>query len=93
MLNASNLLICNDSGAGHLAAAYNIPVLVIFGKADPQAVKPLGNNVSIISHELDCKPCNQHICPLGTNECIKNITVDEVLDEVKKILNSATISK
>lgn len=93
LLNASNLLICNDSGAGHLAAAYNIPVLVIFGKADPQAVKPLGNNVSIISHELDCKPCNQHICPLGTNECIKNITVDEVLDEVKKILNSATISK
>ena len=88
LLNVCDLLICNDSGAGHLASAYDIPSIVIFGKADPAAVKPMGKNVSIISHDLDCKPCNQHICPLGTNECIKSITTDEVFATVSEVLKT-----
>jgi len=91
LLNVCDLIVCNDSGAGHLASAYSIPTIVIFGKADPNAVKPLGDSVCIISHDLECKPCNQHICHLGTNECIKGITMDEVYCAVLKILNKKIV--
>ena len=89
LLNTCNLLICNDSGAGHLAAAFSIPSVVIFGKGDPKAVMPIGKNtIKIISHELECKPCNQHFCKYGTNECIKSISVAEVFESVSEIIDS-----
>lgn len=90
LLNACDIIICNDSGAGHLASAFGTPTIVIFGKADPNAVRPLRDSTYIISYELECKPCNQHICPLGTNECIKSITTEEVLSVALEILKKKT---
>ncbi|MDP9954611.1 lipopolysaccharide heptosyltransferase II [Epilithonimonas hungarica] len=86
LLNACDVIVCNDSGAGHLASAFGIPTVVIFGKADPNTVRPLRDSTYIVSHELECKPCNQHICPLGTNECIKSVTTQEVLSLTLEIL-------
>lgn len=81
LLNVCDLLVCNDSGAGHLAGAYNISAVVIFGKGDPFAVGPYTNNsLKIVSHQLFCKPCNQNFCRFGTNECIKLVTTNEVYD-------------
>ena len=78
-------MICNDSGAGHIAAAYGIPVTVIFGPVVSEMYKPRGSEkVYCISHKLDCKPCCKRYCMKGTKECINGITEDEV---IKTILN------
>jgi lipopolysaccharide heptosyltransferase II len=88
ILSACNLILCNDSGAGHIAGAFNIPLIVIFGNVDPKYVTPRSDGiVRVISHELPCKPCFQGVCPLGTSECIKSIKVDEVFFEIDKILD------
>lgn len=88
LLNVCDIIICNDSGAGHLACAFSIPTIIIFGKADPRAVKPYSDYANIISHDLSCKPCNQHVCPLGTNDCIKHISSEEVYSEAQSLINN-----
>lgn len=51
IISMAKIVIGNDSGGVHLAAALNIPVVVIFGVTDPEKTKPLGKNVKIITIE------------------------------------------
>ncbi len=82
-----NMMICNDSGSGHIAAAYGIPTIVLFGPMEPSYVKPYGkNHVTLISHSLECKPCRETECKYKSNDCLKGITVDEVFEAVEKEL-------
>jgi ADP-heptose:LPS heptosyltransferase len=86
-----NYFVGNDSGAGHVAAAYGIPLTSIFGLMIPEKWKPRSSkNVYIISHNLACKPCFLSVCPKRGNEyeaCINSITVDEVANTVLKMIN------
>ncbi|HLX54793.1 MAG TPA: glycosyltransferase family 9 protein, partial [Aquella sp.] len=89
LMSSCQLVICNDSGAAHIAGAYGVPELVIFGKGDPNAVKPFTHNqLSIISHDLECKPCHLVNCKFGTNQCMKMVSTDEVYKEASRIINS-----
>lgn len=90
LVSECDYMICNDSGAGHIAAAYGIPVTVIFGPVLPDMYKPLGQNkVFVVSHQLECKPCIKRNCPLGTNVCIDGISPNEVIDTVSTMINEA----
>ena len=87
LVSVCDIMICNDSAAGHIAASYGIPSVVIFGPVKPETALPKGKTtVKYISHDLGCKPCTLPICPYGTNECINGISVNEVYDMVIKIL-------
>ena len=56
-------LYCMDSGTGHIAAALEVPVTVIYGPAVSTYVRPIGTKVTIIErNDLDCKPCDQIHC-------------------------------
>jgi len=89
IISGCHALVCNDSGAAHVGAAFNIPEVVIFGKGDPKEVKPYSRNIlKMASHELECKPCHLINCKFGTNECMKMVTVDEVYDYVDNILGT-----
>jgi lipopolysaccharide heptosyltransferase II len=89
ILSICSLIVCNDSGAAHIAGAFGVPTVVIFGNVDPQYVTPYGAKLlRVISHKLDCKPCHQNYCKFGTNICIKEIEVDEVYDAVHAIADA-----
>lgn len=80
LISICDYMICNDSAAGHIAAAYGIPVFVIFGPIKPENALPKGYcSVKFASHDLECKPCTLPTCPLGTEECIKKINMKDVL--------------
>lgn len=92
LIGICNLMICNDSGAAHIAAAFSIPTVVIFANVDPKYVTPKSSGiVRVISHSLHCKPCLSTICKYNTNECIKTIEVKEVLILLNEILSSKNI--
>ncbi len=93
LVGICNYMICNDSAAGHIAAAYGISVTVIFGPVEPMYYAPRGRTpVYIISHRLACKPCVQSECPLGTEECMKSLTVNEVSNTIlEMILNDERV--
>ncbi|HTO74011.1 MAG TPA: glycosyltransferase family 9 protein [Gemmatimonadales bacterium] len=87
-LAACRLLVTNDSGPMHLAAAVGTPTLSLWGAGDPLETGPLGAGAALLRHaELPCVPCRANQCPrhgTGTllpdavRECLALITVDEV---------------
>ena len=82
ILATCDICICNDSGAGHLTAAYGIPTVVLMGPFDASFAKPYAENSIAIEHPMGCKPCISNICLTGTSACIDSIEVDEVKDKV-----------
>ena len=87
LLSQCRLLVTNDSGPMHLAAAVQTPVVVLFGSTSPLWTGPFGNGHSLIYKNLDCSPCFQKTCPIGY-PCLKGITVDEVFKEIQFRLSS-----
>lgn len=67
------LIVSNDSGLMHAAAALDIPVVAIFGSTDPHHTPPHSEQASIVSLNLPCSPCFKRVCPLGTTACLRDI--------------------
>ncbi len=77
VLSHLQLLITNDSGMMHAAAALGVPVVAIFGSTDPAATRPFTNRATIIHHHLPCSPCLERTCTQDY-ACLTEITVAEV---------------
>ena len=85
LLSACKSAVTNDSGLMHIAAAVGIPLLAIYGSSTPDYTPPLTNKARIQYLALECSPCFKRKCPLGHTNCLKNITVDEVFNNIKTI--------
>jgi heptosyltransferase-2 len=82
-----HLVITNDSGPMHVAAALGLPLLAIFGSTNERATGPVGLRARIIKHPVECSPCGLRECPIDFR-CMNGISVDDVymaaLESVKK---------
>ncbi len=84
------LLICNDSGAMHVASAAGLPTAAVFG---PTVLgfgyQPWQTKSTVIEKKMSCRPCGKHghqVCPIGTHACMKDISADEVLEKARKLI-------
>ena len=77
------LLVSCDSGPLHLAAASDIPTVSIFGPTDPVRNGAYGTDHEVVYKMLSCSFCWKKTCPLGTKECMQQVSVDEVFQAVK----------
>jgi lipopolysaccharide heptosyltransferase II len=79
LLERCQLVISNDSGPMHIAAAVGTPTLGIFGPTVPALQGPYGDGHAVVSKEgLDCLGCNGLTCRIGTHDCMRNLNVEEV---------------
>jgi heptosyltransferase-2 len=79
-----DLFITGDSGPMHVAAAFQIPTVAIFGPTKDNETSQWMNDKSIIvKKNLECQPCMKRTCPLQHHNCMKLITAVEVLDAVE----------
>lgn len=86
ILKRCDLLVTNDSGPMHIAAAMGTPVVAIFGPTNPTLQGPVGKGHEIVRNEkLDCLCCNFTDCPIG-NPCMLELGVDEVLEGVRRAI-------
>lgn len=72
------LFIGNDTGAMHIAAAVGTPIVALFGPSNPAEWGPRGESVTVLSKNLDCRPCFHPTCTRGEGNCMRQISVDEV---------------
>lgn len=84
LLAQCDLVISNDSGPVHVAAAVGTPTITIFGPSDDLKYRPLGEKHKIVKTGIDCRPCGKHQCPLGHHRCMTEITADQILNEIEK---------
>ncbi|MCC6542890.1 MAG: lipopolysaccharide heptosyltransferase II [Nitrospirae bacterium] len=86
LLTKVNLLITNDSGPMHIAAALGTPVAALFGPTDPELTGPYGQGHAVVRKNLDCSPCMRRPCTEGKTVCMDTITPEDVLNAVLGIL-------
>ncbi len=83
LLSCCNLVVCNDSGPMHLAAALDVPMVAVFGPTDHIAWHPLSENAAIVRRDMPCWPCSAHKCKIGW-ECTKKLPVAPVWEATTK---------
>ncbi|MEM5786863.1 MAG: lipopolysaccharide heptosyltransferase II [Syntrophobacteraceae bacterium] len=87
LLSQVHLVITNDSGPMHVAAAFDRPIIALFGPTDHETTSPACTNYRIVRKETGCAPCLKRKCP-GDHGCMADITVDDVLTAVSDILDA-----
>lgn len=89
LLARLRLLVSNDSGPLHLAAAMQTPVVGIYGPTRPDLQGPWGEGHQIVRQEgLACLGCNGVACRIKTHDCMQKLEVEQVLAAVQKCLSS-----
>jgi len=79
-----DLFITGDSGPMHVAAAFQVPTVAIFGPTKDDETSQWMNDKSIIvKQNLDCQPCMKRTCPLQHHNCMNLIKATDVLSAVK----------
>jgi len=79
LLQSCHLLVCNNSGPLHMATALGTRTVSTMGPTLPERWWPQGKEHIVIRKDLPCMPCNEGHCRLKTLECMKLITVEDML--------------
>lgn len=79
------LVVTNDSGPMHIAAAFGVPIVAVFGPTDHTTTSPLAGNCRIVRSGVDCAPCMLRECPTD-HRCMIGVTADAVLAAARELL-------
>jgi lipopolysaccharide heptosyltransferase II len=98
LIEACDVLVCNDSGLMHVAGAVGTPVVAIYGPTDFSRTAPLGAGNSIIRHELPCSPCftmegEERVRACPHHDCLMTISPNEVLVAIKQQIGKSGASR
>jgi heptosyltransferase II len=87
VLAESSLMITNDSGPMHIAAALGIPTVAVFGSTDERVTGPYGPRARIVKYPVECSPCLLRDCPID-HRCMNGVTVDDVCNAARKLIKA-----
>jgi heptosyltransferase-2 len=86
LLSQASLLLCNDSGTMHLAAALRVPTLALFGSTEPRLTGPLHSCVRVLREHVPCSPCFLRECPIDFR-CMRSLSPGQVLAEALAMIS------
>jgi len=93
LLRRCDLLVTNDTGARHLAAAAGIAVVTIFGSTDPRWARIDYPRERIVRTDVECSPCQQKLCPQPPgpdyHKCLERVSPEKVYAAAEELLDES----
>lgn len=86
LLEMSPLLLVNNTGPVHIAAAVGTPVVDLYALTNPQHT-PWGIPNRVLYHDVPCKYCYKSVCPLGHHDCLRLVAPQSVVQAVRELLS------
>jgi len=87
LISRAGLVISNDSGAMHLAAALQRPQIALFGSTNPAWTAPLNPKAHVVTRAEHCSPCYARSCPLGHTRCLRELAPGPVIEKAIALLS------
>lgn len=78
LIRRCNFFITNDSGPMHIAAAFDVPLVAIFGSTDHTGTSPYTSNAVVVREDVECAPCKLRECPTD-HRCMTTVTEEAVI--------------
>ena len=86
LMSRADIVVSNDSGLMHVAAALHRPLVALFGSSSPKFTPPLGKQVSILQHAVPCSPCFARTCRYGHMDCLTQLLPDTVMAAIRTFI-------
>lgn len=86
LIDTADLVVSNDSGLMHIAAALQKTLIAIYGPTSPNFTPPLAHNAHIVQIDVDCGPCFQRICPEYHHHCMQGVNSEQIVHLINSII-------
>ena len=92
LIAAARGVVSNDSGLMHVAAAFGVPQVAVFGSTSPMHTPPLNARAGVVwlkeALQLDCAPCFDRVCRFGHTRCLTAVGVEEVEVALHRVIGA-----
>jgi heptosyltransferase-2 len=89
LLSVADLLVTNDTGPAHLAAATSCPSIVIFGPTNPLTTRPFSDLAEVVREPPECAPCMLRDCPID-HRCMTAISPEAIFTRAQAVVGRRT---
>ncbi|MFB3819787.1 MAG: lipopolysaccharide heptosyltransferase II [Candidatus Methylomirabilales bacterium] len=88
LIAEAHLLIVNNTGPSHVAAAVGTPVVTLYALTNPQHT-PWAVPSRVLFHDVPCRFCYKSVCPQGHHDCLRLVHPDAVVEAARALLGAA----